>query len=99
VGLSAHFLFVTHSPIFFSISVIFGGFFLILGTRQANRCRFFPQNLIISQEKLENWITRWESANGKIEKLLIPLGKKAMNTQQKHRDINWTATILCQGVI
>ena len=77
MGFGAYFLFLTPSPILFSISVIFGGFSLMLGTRQWYRCRFFPQNLIISQEKLENWITRWESANGKIEKLLTPLGKES----------------------
>ncbi|WP_051030508.1 hypothetical protein [Halothece sp. PCC 7418] len=76
-GFGAYFLLINFSPILVLISAVFGGLSLILGTKQLNRCRFLPQNLIISQKKLENWITRWESANGKIEKLLTPLEKES----------------------
>ncbi|MFP4134998.1 MAG: hypothetical protein ACLFTJ_12695 [Halothece sp.] len=89
VGLSFILLFIIPSPMFFSISVILGGLSLILGTKQLNRSRFLPQNLIIPQEKLENWITRWESANGKIEKLLTPLGKESNeDTTETPRELN-----------
>lgn len=89
VGFGTYFLFLTPSPIMFSISVILGGFSFMFGTRQVNRSRFLTQNLIIPKEKLENWINRWESANGKIEKLLTPLGKESnQDATERPRELN-----------
>ena len=70
VGLSAVFLLIAPSPLFFAVSVILGGFSLITGTRQVRRSRLIPQDFITTQEQVQDWIRRWENANGKIEKLL-----------------------------
>ena len=89
LGFGAWFLLVSPSPFLFSISVILGGLSLILGTQQLNGSRFRPQDFITTQDKFENWITRWENANGKIEKLLTPLEKESNpETSETTRELN-----------
>jgi len=61
---------VLNSFIAFSISVTIGMISIYLGSRQLKRQPKIPQLLFIDQNKIQDWLNRWQEINGNSEKML-----------------------------
>ncbi|MCM0590803.1 MAG: hypothetical protein KA716_11490 [Gloeotrichia echinulata DEX184] len=61
---------IFNSFILFTISVIIGMLFLYLGNQQARQVESLPQEFIIGESVVSDWLKRWQEINGLILKLV-----------------------------
>lgn len=55
----------------------------ILGTRQLSNKKPIPQTVLVSKEKVNNWLNIWQEINGSIQQLLPPTHQESLPAQIK----------------
>lgn len=83
----------------FVISTIWGMALIYWGTRQLMNKKLIPQSFLIYVEQVRDWLERWQSINGSIDKILPPSSASTQPVEINPEILNYSfdRVVVCQS--